>query len=444
MKIFFIVAFLFQGLCSSYCHAVYLISRGGNHLAEVEEWKDIQENIHKQVWVERKSQSDLILPDGVESLFVPDSLMQAFALDMLHQMLRANVKKQLSDTNIDDGYIDLEGIPFKFIFSEYDTSCAKNPEINKKVTEVFEAEQKQMIRRMFRREGLDQSFIDIINQTQLSSSSGSGEDNLEKENWTPPVLDDAIKYFLDINFISNQFTQYRLKTQYTIEKLFFQKYQEMIKGKRWIGILNDFYAPISREKSPHFINISYTALTEDGFMMRFLEDHENLSISIMFEEECENNNTVALFRGDGSRDSRATNEHYGTPNKRASISLGRGYYSGIFKDAHASIAYRSSKHRYFLGLVSLKQIFTDLMVIPPLSWYQNLGLGGELWHPRTTVAISTPLGARDTELSIEGINILRPIDKLGILVKEGDTQSHFQKVQGMLENSKILKENSLL
>jgi hypothetical protein len=69
-------------------------------------------------------------------------------------------------------------------------------------------------------------------------------------------------------------------------------------------------------------------------------------------------------------------------------------------------------------------------------------LGGELWHPRTTVAEITPLEERSTELKIEGVSRMLPIDKLGILVKEGDTQNHFKEVLDMLKKVETLKINS--
>ena len=54
------------------------------------------------------------------------------------------------------------------------------------------------------------------------------------------------------------------------------------------------------------------------------------------------------------------------------------------------------------------------------------------------------LGERTTEQAIQGVNLLKPIDNLGILIKEGDTQGHFQNVQEMIQGVMILKENSNL
>lgn len=441
MKFFFIIALIFHFFYSSGCYAVYLLSKE-NKALEFEEWVSTKRTVHQQAWQEGRAQRDLAL-DGITTLFVPDSLMQAFTLDKLHKVLRNNVQKELGNINIDDGYIDFEEVPFKFIHSEYEAN-KKNKKTNEKVTKVFEEKQKSIINQYFPRRGLDEGFINILNQTPPSPSSDSDDDNLEEESWTPPTLEDAIKYFLNIEFSANKYNTPRLKAQCTLEKIFFETYQEMIKNGSWSDILDSFYPPINpKKKSHHFINLSNVALTEDGFMRRFLDDRENLLTTIMFEVDCENNNQIGLLRGQGTRDTRiTTDERHAPTTEPVSLSFGRGYYSGIFRDAHASMAYRSSKHKYFLGLAASKQIFTELMVIPPLSWYQNLSLGGELWHPRTTVAISTPLGERTEELTIQGVNLLLPIDKLGVLVKESDTQAHFQNVEYMLENSVRLKENS--
>lgn len=434
MKIFLVIVFLFQSFFTSFSHSTYLLLRDDKPL-EFEEWRTTQEIIQRQIWVEGKDQTSITLPERVRLIFVPDSLMQAFALDQLHMELRRKIQVELPDANIDDGYLNVEGIPFKFVHPEWEADGDKA--INEIVTKAFQKHQENMLKSFFLPKGIDYGFIEIIDQSPPEPLSDSDEPD-PMEGWVPPTQVDAQNYYLGINFELSRFSTSRLKFQHGLESSFLQAYQGFIDACRWLDILDTFYPSIGAgKKFPHFINISLSALTEPGFLKNFSKDRDNLIKSIECEMICEQKNQVFLSRGtDGDEDDRPQRD-----DGYASISFGRGYYSGVLRDAHASISYRSSRHKYFIGLAAPRQIFSDLLVIPPLSWYQNLGLGGEFWHPRTTVAVEVPLETRSTKLVIQGTNLGRPIDKLGILVKVGNTGEHFSRVQDLLKGVEILRTN---
>ncbi len=78
------------------------------------------------------------------------------------------------------------------------------------------------------------------------------------------------------------------------------------------------------------------------------------------------------------------------------------------------------------------------MIIPPLSWYQNLGMKGELWHPRTTTPLRKSIEPRRKELDIHGIALAGIIDKIEGIVREvEDVEAHYRDLKTIFESDSL-------
>lgn len=370
MKIFLIVAFLFQGCCSSYCHAVYLLSKDDNSL-EFEEWRTTQESIYRQVWVEGKSQSDLTLADGVESVFMPDSLMQLLAL---------------------------EAIDLKFSYS------------------------------------LDEDFLKAI------------EDKIS--------LEISREDLLSLYFTKSTMGE-DLEKQYNIEKNIWNNYKSRIKTAKWAELLNEVYPPVKgNNKYPNFYNLNNEVVKRYISEQLFEKDRGNLLSAIVFEKECENNNQIALLRGGDATKSmkevieeayyfRESSEDDFLPYnyKISTLSFGRGYYSGFLNDHEASVAfYSASKERALFGVSVSRKVFSDQLevLIPPLTWYQNLGGTGEFWHPRTIVGFSE----NEKVTLIDGMNPHgSDVKKMKGFIRGISAQEHRCQLASYLEYASKLGES---
>lgn len=419
---------VFQLLFCSFCHAVYLLENDEGDLS-LKEWRHIHINIQEQVWMEGKNQSSLILPQNVKVFFVPDSLMQAFALRYLHDKLQEKLKDF-----IPAGYENNPGWPLLIIHpEEFEGEVQAHIDARKLFKELHTG-----LLSNFRPLELDKDLEKIISQYNPPPVIDPDEDDTPEPDWSQSSQRDAERYYLTQNFREelDRNTRGKLQTQFDIETNFLKRYKTLILNQNWFTILENIYPPLNPlHKQPHFINLAFQGgLNEPRFLERFIEDLDNLKMAILFEEECESKHHVALLRG--------TDEIAQGEVSFGSVCFNRGYYSGIMKDIHASPSYRSTYHRYFVGLSMDRRIFSDLMVIPPLSWYRSLGLGGELDHPRTTLSNETPLTQRVDFIHLGGRNNTNLLDKVGVFIKQGDPEAHYSAIQKLLGALRILKDNA--
>jgi hypothetical protein len=279
-------------------------------------------------------------------------------------------------------------------------------------TEEFKKEQ-EAVRKLFLIKKLDEDLVAIIDEPHKEAEAQS--------------------FYLGIDFADDEAS----KMQFELERKFISEYPQLIAEGKWTDILEDIYPPLDylADKKTHFINLSY-CLSHDGAfanggLNNFWSDRENLKKAIAFEVNCEETGQVALLRG-------AELEDWPSFHNR-SYSFGRGLYSGILSD-DAFVGAHALFKEYLLGLKVKRKIFSECMVIPPFSWFRHLGFGGELWHPRTTVANITPLDDREKPSRIKGIALVPLIDKSGVFIKPEDSESHFGKVKKL--RLEILQDNT--
>lgn len=429
-----LVVFILQASAFNTSKAAYILEgiEGETPEEQLQTWRTIKKSIQRQLWVEGKKIEEVSgVPEGINIHFVPDSLMQAFGLWKLHEHFVEKIVKE-KEPGLDSAYVtdacSMSGkeIPIKFIDEGWKSPGeVEDKENNERIANVFTEKRKSFVNRNFRPQRMDEPFLDRIRKTQPSvpDDSPDSDDSYISEDYSTITIDDVMDCLLDINYRDGTYLIRGLKMQFDLEKSFLTKYKLDMERRGWGDILDDFYLPlVPGIKRPHFTNLSPSAFTEPGFLETLDKDRSFLQAVIVFEQECEDRSRIALLRGDD------TDTLTDGGDGLYSASFSRGYYSGILRDAHSSPSWRSRYHTYFFGLPARREVIQRFLFIPPFSWYKNLGLGGEFWHPRTTVATPVPFPDR-TETYVHGTNGNRPTDRLGIFIKLGDTKPHFSKLR---------------
>ncbi len=444
-----IVILLSHMFYSSLCQAGYLLTDAEGNSLEFDQWVRIQRQVQEQIWMEGRDQGSLTLEEDITILFVPPSLLQAYALYDMYQTF--------STTHPHRSFIDIPDCPFMVDDPEesIDDFCLK------------------LRREEFSNGSLDAGLVAILNKTSS---------------------EDPARHYVNFSFSNVR----GLQDQHRLEFDFLKKYAPQIRGQQFEEILNDFYPPFQKdEKKPHFLNLvkpGEKLQIRNKFLKACSFDRENLIRTIAFEVEAEHENKIALLRGTNGIPffedwffgkaypftkrtpgidpakldplDRSMVEDYNQrnkihveqdsegkwwsyqiieeklPEKEVSVAFGAGYYSGIFVDSTAMVSLYANTRKYFCGLKVPRQIFSEHMIIPPLTWHKPLGMREEFFHPRTTVAIDTPLDERTQAINVAGTNVAHVCDNLGLFIREGDMDAHHKVVRELLQrNMQVLNPN---